>query len=69
MPCRQDLFTSMLPKYHNIFRHDRELKILIFSGDVDGIVPVMGTRSWLASLQLPVRQEWRPWYSLTGILH
>ena len=29
----------------------------IVSGDVDGIVPVTGTCSWLASLQLPVLQE------------
>ena len=64
--CRQDLFNSMLPKYHNIFQHDKNLRILIFSGDVDGIVPVMGTRSWLASLQLPVLQVCRPWDSLTG---
>lgn len=68
MTCRQDLFNSMLPKYHNIFQHDKDLRILIFSGDVDGSVPVMGTRSWLASLHLPIKQEWRPWYSLTGTL-
>ena len=64
--CRHDLFSSMLPKYDNILQHDRNLRILIFSGDVDGIVPVMGTRQWLASLQLPIVEEWRPWYSKTG---
>ena len=57
----------MLPKYHDILRHEAGLDILIFSGDVDGIVPVIGTRRWLASLQLPILKEWRPWYSLTGV--
>ena len=64
--CRDDLFTSMLPKYRDILRHEADLDILIFSGDVDGIVPVIGTRRWLASLQLPILKEWRPWYSHTG---
>lgn len=66
--CRDDLFTSMLPKYHDILRHQADLDILIFSGDVDGIVPVIGTRRWLASLELPIIKEWRPWYSQTGKL-
>lgn len=66
--CRDDLFTSMLPKYHDILRHQADLNILIFSGDVDGIVPVIGTRRWLASLELPIIKEWRPWYSHTGKL-
>ena len=64
--CRDDLFTSMLPKYRDILRHEADLDILVFSGDVDGIVPVIGTRRWLASLQLPILKEWRPWYSRTG---
>lgn len=58
----------MLPKYRDILRHDADLDILIFSGDVDGIVPVIGTRRWVASLQLPIVKEWRPWYSHTGEL-
>ena len=65
---RDDLFTSMLPKYHDILRHQADLDILVFSGDVDGIVPVIGTRRWLASLELPIVKEWRPWYSHTGKL-
>ena len=56
----------MLPKYRDILRHEADLDILVFSGDVDGIVPVIGTRRWLASLQLPILKEWRPWYSHTG---
>lgn len=29
--------------------------MLVYSGDVDGIVPVVGTRRWVASLRLKVR--------------
>ncbi|KAL3160668.1 hypothetical protein ABBQ32_010584 [Trebouxia sp. C0010 RCD-2024] len=61
-----DLVASMLPTYRDILRHKADLDILIFSGDVDGSVPVMGTRRWVASLQLPIVKEWRPWYSHTG---
>ena len=35
---RTDLLSSMLPKYKELLK--RDLAILIFSGDVDGIVPV-----------------------------
>lgn len=36
--CRTDLLTSMLPKYKALLDYD--LSILVFSGDVDAIVPV-----------------------------
>ena len=36
--CRRDLFTSMLPKWEALLTTD--LRMLVFSGDVDGIVPV-----------------------------
>lgn len=42
------------------------LKIWVFSGDVDGIVPVLGSRRWIESLQLPVVKPWRSWTSTTG---
>ena len=35
-------------------------------GDVDGIVPVLGTRRWIEKLDLPIVRRWRPWYSSTG---
>ena len=64
--CRDDLVASMLPKYRDILRHEADLDILICSGDLGGSVPVMGTRRWVASLQLPIVKAWRPWYSHTG---
>ena len=43
-----------------------DLEILVFSGDIDGIVPVVGTRTWIASLKLKVKTPWRPWYGWNG---
>ena len=36
-------------------------KILFFSGDTDGAVPTQGSRKWIESLNLPVKQKWRSW--------
>jgi len=47
---RFDLLSSMLPVYEFLFTAG--LKILVFSGDVDAIVPSVGTRAWLAQLPL-----------------
>ncbi|CAK64117.1 unnamed protein product (macronuclear) [Paramecium tetraurelia] len=42
------------------------IKILKFSGDVDGVVPITGTIYWIEKLQkelnLPTIQQWRPWF-------
>ncbi|KAK9824563.1 hypothetical protein WJX72_011326 [[Myrmecia] bisecta] len=59
-----DLFSSMLPKWHKLLQSG--LKMLVYSGDVDGIVPVIGSRRWISSLGLPIRDPWRPWMSATG---
>lgn len=37
------------------------LRMLVYSGDVDGIVPVVGTRRWVASLRLKVGYHGTPW--------
>jgi Serine carboxypeptidase len=42
------------------------LRIWVFSGDVDGIVPVLGSRRWIEGLGLPLVTPWRPWRSATG---
>jgi len=42
------------------------LKILVYSGDVDGSVPTIGTRKWLAKLNLPLKNEFRSWTIAEG---
>ncbi|CAG9336337.1 unnamed protein product [Blepharisma stoltei] len=38
------------------------LKILIYSGDVDGAVPLIGTRMWLQNLNLQMITPYSSWY-------
>lgn len=37
------------------------LRALVFSGDSDGIVPTLSSRSWVETLGLPTAGELRPW--------
>lgn len=60
---RKDLLTSMLPVYRDLF--EAGIKIMVFSGDVDAIVPITGTRAWLKLLDLDVVEPWRP-YTVDG---
>jgi carboxypeptidase C (cathepsin A) len=39
------------------------IKILFYSGDTDGIVPLAGTRKWIKYLNWKTVEEWRPWKS------
>ena len=38
------------------------LNILIYSGDIDGAVPVIGTRNWIRNLNLQINEPYRSWY-------
>ncbi|KAK3164306.1 hypothetical protein QOZ80_1AG0015610 [Eleusine coracana subsp. coracana] len=38
------------------------LRVWIYSGDVDGRVPVIGSRYWTEALGLPIKSQWQPWY-------
>ncbi|CAE7923916.1 SCPL25, partial [Symbiodinium sp. KB8] len=58
---RFDLLTSVLPIYRELLTSG--IRMLVFSGDVDGIVPVTGTRSWLNKLDLKTNKSWRPWFA------
>lgn len=60
---RFDLLTSMLPVYRELFA--AKLRILVYSGDVDAIVPSLGSRAWIAALNLTARAPLRAW-SLDG---
>jgi len=37
-------------------------RMLKYSGDTDGAVPLIGTRKWIDSLNRTVLDEWRPYY-------
>lgn len=56
----QDSALSVLPIYKELI--GTGLRIWIFSGDVDSVVPVTATRYSLARLQLKVKTQWYPWY-------
>ena len=59
---RDDLLSSMIPTYQDLlWGSSSNLRILVFSGDIDGMVPVVGTRRWVASLGLEIKTKWHPW--------
>ncbi|KAG0503152.1 hypothetical protein HPP92_003224 [Vanilla planifolia] len=52
---------SMLPIYKELI--EAGLRIWVFSGDTDAVVPVTATRRSLDALNLTTLVEWYPWYS------
>jgi hypothetical protein len=56
---------SMLPVYR--FLQGRGLKMWIYSGDIDGVVPTTGTRYWLKELNFPIEVPWYPWNHSTQV--
>jgi len=45
------------------FAQHPQLKILVYSGDVDGIVPYLGTSMWVHSFKnVQIKEPWRAWY-------
>ncbi|XP_048232099.1 serine carboxypeptidase-like 27 [Ricinus communis] len=51
---------SMLPIYKELIAAG--LKIWVFSGDTDAVVPVTATRYSIDALKLPTVTNWYPWY-------
>ncbi|CAH9133739.1 unnamed protein product [Cuscuta epithymum] len=51
---------SVLPIYRTLMAAG--IKIWVYSGDVDGRVPVLSTRYSIGVLGLPITKPWRPWY-------
>lgn len=56
----QDSALSVLPIYKELI--GTGLRIWVFSGDVDSVVPVTATRYSLARLELQIKTQWYPWY-------
>ncbi|KAJ7559271.1 hypothetical protein O6H91_04G076900 [Diphasiastrum complanatum] len=57
---QKDGLLSMLPTYRTLLQSG--LDILIYSGDVDAMVPVTGTRAWISKLNLNITKKWKPWF-------
>nr|AFK43035.1 unknown [Medicago truncatula] len=51
---------SMLPIYHELI--NAGLRIWVFSGDTDSVVPLTATRYSIDALKLPTIINWYPWY-------
>ncbi|KNA13847.1 hypothetical protein SOVF_112940 [Spinacia oleracea] len=51
---------SMLPIYRELIAAG--LRIWVFSGDTDSVVPVTATRYSIDALRLPTVANWYPWY-------
>eukprot|EP01138_Halocafeteria_seosinensis_P013962 gb/GECG01014257.1/.p1 GENE.gb/GECG01014257.1/~~gb/GECG01014257.1/.p1 ORF type:complete len:508 (+),score=49.11 gb/GECG01014257.1/:1-1524(+) len=60
---RESLLSSMLPVYRDLLKAN--IQMMVYSGDVDAIVPITGTRAWLEVLDLPVKSGWRS-YTVDG---
>ncbi|XP_017250276.1 serine carboxypeptidase 24 [Daucus carota subsp. sativus] len=56
-----DSATSMIPTYKKLIAGG--LRIWIFSGDTDSVVPVTATRFALSHMNLTVQTRWYPWYT------
>lgn len=57
---REDLLASVIPLYQQFFQ-EKKIRILVYSGDVDGVVPHTGTEEWLARLGLTVDKPFEAW--------
>ncbi|XP_071722840.1 serine carboxypeptidase-like 25 [Rutidosis leptorrhynchoides] len=55
-----DTEVSILPIYREMIAGG--LRVWVFSGDVDSVVPVTATRFSLAQLKLTTKVSWYPWY-------
>jgi len=57
----QDSAATVLPIYQELLAAG--LRLWVFSGDADSVVPTTGSRYGLASLELPVVVPWFSWYN------
>ncbi|XP_048327066.1 serine carboxypeptidase-like 25 [Ziziphus jujuba] len=55
-----DTDVSILPIYKDMIAGG--IRVWVFSGDVDSVVPVTATRYSLAQLKLATKVPWYPWY-------
>ncbi|XP_024031005.1 serine carboxypeptidase II-2-like isoform X2 [Morus notabilis] len=56
----KDSPTTVLDIYHELIHSG--LRIWVFSGDTDAIIPITSTRYSIDALELPTVSPWRSWY-------
>eukprot|EP01089_Gocevia_fonbrunei_P012940 TRINITY_DN3189_c0_g1_i4.p1 TRINITY_DN3189_c0_g1~~TRINITY_DN3189_c0_g1_i4.p1 ORF type:complete len:469 (-),score=81.07 TRINITY_DN3189_c0_g1_i4:34-1440(-) len=61
----EDIASSVIPIYWDLLNNTK-LNILVYSGDVDGIVPTAGSVIWTQGLGRTVKEAWRPWMDERG---
>jgi len=61
----KDRPSTMFPIYRRLIASGG-LRILLYSGDVDAVVPVSSTRYCIDALNLQVVKAWHPWVDSTG---
>lgn len=55
-----DKVFSVLPIYTKLIKGG--LRLWVYSGDIDGRVPVTATKYSINALHLPIKQQWHPWF-------
>ncbi|XP_058182662.1 serine carboxypeptidase II-2-like [Rhododendron vialii] len=56
----KDSPTSVLHSYHELIQSG--VRIFIFSGDIDSVIPVTSTGYCVNALNLPTVGPWRTWF-------
>jgi carboxypeptidase C (cathepsin A) len=59
-----DTLVSMVPLYHSLLKQGRS--VLVYSGDVDGIVPTLASKRWVDSMGSGKKTELEQWHAWTG---
>ncbi|XP_076940266.1 serine carboxypeptidase 1-like [Bidens hawaiensis] len=62
----KDRPTTILPTINLLIGSG--IRVWIYSGDADGMVPVTSSRYAVNKLKLPVETAWRPWYCKKEVL-
>lgn len=51
---------SMLPLYAH-FLNNTDLRVFVYSGNMDSVLPTSGTLGWINRLARPIVKPWQPW--------
>lgn len=58
--------SDLRPLYASLIQRHQ---ILIYSGDIDGCVPYVGTEAWTRGLNFTVQQDWHQWWAKPDDVH